>query len=190
MITAHPKTELVELLAAHAYREGDVGLSSGARSAYYVDGKLVTYRPEGATLVGDAVWDVIRDEGVVGVGGLTLGADAVVISTIFAAQRAQVELTGFIVRKEPKQHGMQKMIEGVIPRAGSRVAIVDDVVTSGRSVLVAITEAEKAGLQVAIVVPLVDREEGAREKVEEMGIKFRPLCTAREVQDVYRRRGR
>lgn len=187
MITANPKVELVELLARDAYREGDVGLSSGVRSKFYLDGKLVSYQPEGATLVGAAVWELIRDENVAGVGGLTLGADAIVVSTFFAAQRAGVDLPGFIVRKEPKKHGMRKMIEGVTPKAGSRVAIVDDVVTSGGSVLLAVREARLVGLEVVVVVPMVDREEGAREAVEAEGIKFRPICTASEVREVYER---
>ncbi|MCR4338665.1 MAG: orotate phosphoribosyltransferase [Gemmatimonadaceae bacterium] len=184
MITANVKTELIELLARHAYKAGAVSLSSGKQSDYYVDSKVVTYGPEGAILVGTAVWDAIRDENVAGVGGLTLGADAIVVATVIAAHYAGYDLPGFIVRKEPKKHGMKRMIEGVLPEPGSRIAIVDDVVTSGGSVFQSIDEAERDGLEVAIVVPLVDREEGAREKIESRGIKFTPICTARQLRRI------
>jgi len=187
MITASLKAELVEALATYAYGPGGVTLSSGVRSDYYVDGKLVTYRQEGAVLVGSAVWEFIRDENVVAVGGLTLGADAIVVAAMLAAQRVGYDLPGFIVRKEPKRHGKQKMIEGVVPERGSRVAIVDDVVTSGGSVIQAITESRNAGLEVAVVVPLVDRQQGAREEVERLGIKFAPICTVPELREAYRR---
>ena len=185
MKTGRASTQLIELLANLAYTEGDVGLSSGARSKFYLDCKLVSYRPDGATMVGDAVWETIRAENVAGVGGLTLGADAIVVSTIFAARREGVDLPGFIVRKEPKKHGLEKWIEGVALPRGSRVAIVDDVVTTGGSVMDAVREAKKAGLVVAIVVPLVDREEGAREAIEGAGLKFQPICTASEVRAAY-----
>lgn len=184
MITANVKTELVEMLARYAFKTGAVSLSSGKQSEYYVDGKLVTYRPEGAMLVGAAVWDCIRDENVAGIGGLTLGADAIVMATMLAAHHAGYDLPGFIVRKEPKKHGMKRLVEGVLPEAGSRVAIVDDVVTSGGSVIQAIDEAARDGLEVAIVVPLVDREEGARQKIQARGIKFAPICTANDLRRV------
>jgi orotate phosphoribosyltransferase len=183
-MTATAKADLVELLARYAFRTGAVSLSSGRQSEYYVDGKLVTYRPEGAALVGVAVWDAIREENVAGVGGLTLGADAIVIATVIAAHHSGHDLPGFIVRKEPKKHGMKRMIEGVMPERGARIAIVDDVVTSGGSVMQAIDEARWEGLEVAIVVPLVDREEGAREKIEGLGIRFTPICTARELRRI------
>jgi orotate phosphoribosyltransferase len=184
MITATVKAEVVELLARYAYRSGEVSLSSGNKSDYYVDGKLVTYRPGCSELVGLAVWEAVREENVGGVGGLTLGADAIVIATAIAAHRSGFDLPGFIVRKEPKKHGMKRMIEGVLPERGSRVAIVDDVVTTGKSVLLAIDAAEAEGLEIAVVVPLVDREEGARRTIEARGIRFEPICTASELRSI------
>jgi orotate phosphoribosyltransferase len=188
MTMGNARTQLIDLLADVAYTEGDVGLASGARSDFYLDCKRLSYRPDGAKLIGEVVWEAIRNENVSAVGGLTLGADMIVASTLFAADRGGVELPGFIVRKEPKKHGLQKWIEGHVPDKGSRVAIVDDVVTSGGSVMDAVREATKVGLVIAVVVPLVDRLAGAREMIEGAGLKFRPICTATEVRDAFRNR--
>src|SRR5688572_5989693 len=104
-----PRTDLVELLAQRAYSERDVILSSGTPSRVYVDAKQVTYLPRGADLIGRVIWETVGPEGVVGIGGLTLGADAITAATIGAAFREGVELPGFIVRKESKRHGMEKV---------------------------------------------------------------------------------
>lgn len=187
MTTIHGKAEIVRLLAQFAYREEPTRLSSGKRSDYYLDAKVVSYTPEGAALIGAAVWSLIKNERVDAVGGLTLGADAIVVSTTLAARTEGVSLPGFIVRKEPKKHGLKKRIEGAVPPEGSRVAIVDDVVTLGGSVLDAVDAARDAKLTVVVVVPLVDREEGARQAIEDAGLTFRPICTASEVRDAFHR---
>lgn len=179
--------KLVELLAVRSYREGDVQLASGRRSSAYIDAKQVTYDPEGFALAGRAVYEIIAGYGVAGVGGLTMGADAIVCATLSAAAAAGDRIPGFIVRKEPKKHGLQKWIEGIQPPPGSRVAIVEDVVTSGGSALKAVAVAREAGLEVAVVVPLVDREEGGREAVEAEGLVFRPVCTMSQVREAARR---
>lgn len=168
---------VIRLLAERAYQEGDLVLSSGQRSGVYLDAKQVTYHPDGVEAVGGAVLDRIRSYEVDGIGGLTMGADAIVVSTVWAARGEGIELPGFVVRKEPKRHGLRKRVEGVVPPEGSRVAIVDDVVTSGGSVLEAVDAVEELGLEVAVVVPLVDREEGGREAVAERNIPFEPVCT-------------
>ena len=177
------KQSLIALLKEHAYQEGEIVLLSGKISNVYLDAKQVTYHPDGVEAVGHAVLDVIRGYDVEAVGGLTMGADAIVNSTVWAAKLRGVHLPGFVIRKEPKKHGLNKLIEGVVPQEGSRVAIVDDVVTSGGSILEAVRAAEELGLKVAVVVPLVDREEGGAAAIGNEGIPFRPICTITEVRE-------
>jgi orotate phosphoribosyltransferase len=176
------REELVKLLADKAFLEGKLTLASGRSSSVYLDAKQVTYHPDGCALVGRAVLDRIRDLDVIGVGGLTMGADAVIASTIWSARLEGTRLYGFVVRKDSKAHGLRKQVEGVSLDSGSRVAIVDDVVTSGGSALKAVDAAEAKGLNVVVVVPLVDRQEGAEAAVTSRGLEFRPVCTLEEVR--------
>lgn len=174
--------ELTELFAEHSYREGEFVLSSGRTSDFYLDAKQVTYRPDGARLVGRAVLDILRDFDVDAVGGLTLGADAIVASTVLASAGTERPIPGFVVRKESKAHGLEKWIEGVSPE-GRRVAIVDDVITSGGSVIRAVRKARSGGAEVAVVVGLIDREEGGAEAVAREGIPFRSVCTLSAIRE-------
>lgn len=176
---------LAALFAKLSYREGEFTLSSGARSTFYLDAKQVTYHPDGVALVGEAVLRAIAGLGVQAVGGLTLGADAIVINAVWASVRAGAPLPGFIVRKEPKGHGTQQYIEGVHP-GGMRVAIVEDVVTSGASALQAVERAEAAGAKPVVVVGMVDRLQGGREAIEARGLQFRAACTIDEVRGAFR----
>ena len=176
---------LAALFAKHSYREGDFTLSSGAKSSFYLDAKQVTYHPDGVALVGEAVLRAIAGLGVQAVGGLTLGADAIVMSTVWASVRAGAPLPGFIVRKEPKGHGTHQYIEGVHPK-GMRVAIVEDVVTSGASALKAVERAGAAGATPVVVVGMVDRLQGGREAIEARGLQFRAACTIDEVRGAFR----
>ena len=176
---------LAALFARHSYREGDFTLSSGAKSTFYLDAKQVTYRPEGVALVGQAVLEAARGFDVTGVGGLTMGADAIVLSTVWASQASGVPLTGFIVRKEAKGHGTQQWIEGVHPK-GQTVVIVDDVITSGGSALQAVERVEAAGASVAVIVGLVDRLQGGGAAIEAHGIAFRAACTIDDVRAAFR----
>ena len=178
-------TSLAALFALHSYREGDFTLSSGARSSFYLDAKQVTYRPEGVALVGDAVLRAIAGLGVQAVGGLTMGADAIIVSTVWASVRAGTPLSGFVVRKEPKGHGTQQWIEGIHPR-GMTVAIVDDVITSGASALNAVDRVEAAGAKVVVIIGLVDRLQGGREAIEGRGLHYRAACTIEEVRAAFR----
>ena len=177
------KQSLIALLAEHAYQEGEIVLSSGKTSNVYLDAKQVTYHCDGVEPVGYAILEIIGMYDVAAVGGLTMGADAIVSSTVWAAKLLGVPLSGFVGRKEPKKHGLHKLLEGVVPPPGSRVAIVDDVVTSGGSILQAVEAARRSRLEVAVVVPLVDREEGGEEAVRKEGIPFRPICTLTEIRE-------
>ncbi len=175
------RDRLISLLAAKAYREGDFILSSGARSSFYLDAKQVTYDAEGARLVGEAVQALCAARGITAVGGLTMGADAIVASTVVASALQNSPIVGFIVRKESKQHGLQKFIEGVSPD-GHKTVIVDDVITSAASAIKAVERAEAAGAKVTLVVGVVDREEGGAQALAERGIEFVPLATLSEIR--------
>ena len=175
------RDQLVTLLAKSAYREGEFLLSSGVRSSFYLDAKKVTYHPDGVRWVGHEILAAVHGFGVEAVGGLTMGADAIVTSAVWASIEEGCPLPGFVVRKDPKKHGLQKMIEGVDP-AGRVVVIVDDVITSGNSVLKAVEAAREAGATVAVVVGLIDREQGGAAAIEAFGVPFRSICTISEIR--------
>ncbi len=172
---------LAALFARRSYKEGDFVLSSGARSTFYLDAKQVTYHADGAELVGKAVSNVAREFGAQSVGGLTMGADAIVVCAVYASALAGEPMTGFIVRKESKGHGLGKLIEGVSP-AGRKVALVDDVITSGSSLLKAAAAVRDVGGEVCVAIGLVDREEGGGKAIEAAGIPFRAICTLSEIR--------
>ena len=167
-----PNDPLWKLLADRALHTGRrLTLSSGKASTYYFDCKPVTLSADGAPLVGDAfvkALDALPPDTlpaqVRAIGGLTHGADPIIGATMLRAAAQGRPLDGFYVRKQPKTHGTMRLIENP-PPPGTRVVIVEDVVTSGRSALKAVDEAQKAGCIVAGVVALVDRDEGGAEAI-------------------------
>jgi orotate phosphoribosyltransferase len=160
------RARLLTLLREESLMFGDFTLASGKKSRYYFDSKKTTLLPEGAYLTARAVLALLRDRSVRAdaIGGLTLGADPIVCPVAALSHLEGPPLRAFIVRKEAKEHGTGRRIEGSVP-AGSRVVIVDDVVTTAGSTLQAIRASEEAGLLVVAVVCLVDREEGGAEKL-------------------------
>jgi orotate phosphoribosyltransferase len=174
--------QLISLLIERSYREGDFVLASGAKSSFYLDAKQVTYHPDGARIVGEQVHALARARGLRSVGGLTMGADAIIASTVYASGLHGHPMTGFVVRKEAKQHGLGKWIEGVSPD-GLDVVMVDDVITSGMSVLKAADRAIEAGARVRLVVGVVDREQGGGAAIEERGIEFAALATISQIRE-------
>jgi orotate phosphoribosyltransferase len=179
-----PHDQLAALLARLSYQEGDFTLASGARSKFYLDAKQVTYHPEGAALVGASVCELAREFGADAVGGPTLGADAIVSNAVVVSNATDHPLTGFIVRKEAKQHGLGKWIEGVNPK-GRKIVFVEDVVTSGGSLLKAVDHVREAGGEIVVATSVVDREQGGRAAIEAAGIPFRPLCTLSQVRAAF-----
>lgn len=168
---------LLRLLVERAFRYSDepvFRLASGALSRYYLDCKLVTLDPKGATLVGRLVFERLKGLDVRAVGGLTLGADPISLATAIASEAAGAPIAAFIVRKEPKGHGTGQWIEGPLP-AGAPVAVVDDVVTTGGSTEKALDILQKLGHPVRKVVALVDRGEGGREAISRRGVPFESL---------------
>jgi orotate phosphoribosyltransferase len=172
-----PRTELLELLKRKSVFFGDFTLSSGAKSKYYIDCRLTTLDPQGAWLVGRVLHELIRREEAArkmpirAVGGLTMGADpiALAIGMVSCWAKDPNPLQVFVVRKAPKAHGQTRLIEGNFTE-GDTVVVVDDVITRGDSTLAAVRAVTDAGGQVTFVAVLVDREEGGRQKIEELGL--------------------
>ena len=170
------RSRLLELIRRQAVRFGQVQLSKAGQSDYYIDCRRVTTHPEGAFLVGEVILDMLEDQAVDAIGGPTLGADPIVGAVCYASHCRNRPLPGFIVRKEAKKHGLQKMIEGHLA-PGDRAVVVEDVLTSGGSVLEAIGHIEEAGAKVVRVIGIVDRRQGAREAIEGRGYRFTPIFT-------------
>jgi orotate phosphoribosyltransferase len=174
------RERLRELLREHSLMFGDFTLASGRKSSFYFDSKKTTLLPEGAYLTAAEILGLLRAKGVQAdaIGGMTLGADPIVCPVAALSHVEGPPLRAFIVRKEAKEHGTGRKIEGC-PPAGSRVVVVDDVVTTAESTLRAIAAAEEAGLQVTAVVCIVDREEGGTERLAQW--PFYPLFRRSEI---------
>ena len=157
------KKELLELIRKEALFIGEFKLSSGKSSNYYIDCRRVTLHPKGSYLVGRLFLEEIKGK-VDAVGGLTLGADPIVSSIVSLSYEQGTPIYGFIVRKEQKKHGMMKEVEGNL-KEGWKVAIVDDVLTTGTSILKAIKVVEKYNCEIKEILVIVDREE---EKIEDL----------------------
>lgn len=180
---ASPRDRLRRLLVDRAVIRESVLLSSGRRSSYYVDARQVLLDPEGAALSGALGWEALAPAGPAAVGGLTLGADPLVCAVSAAAWAGGRRVTGFYVRKEAKKHGLQQWIEGPFIEEGTPVAVVDDVLTSGGSLSIAIEKARQAGGVVVAALVVIDREEGGREAIEPLldGAPLHALFTAGEL---------
>jgi len=172
----HPlKSQLVDVLRARSVRWGEFTLASGKTSDLYVDARLTSLSPDGAPLIAKLLLETISDE-VVAIGGPVTGADPIVGATICQAALDDRALYGFMVRKAPKEHGRGRVVEGMDNlQRGDRVVVVEDTVTTGGSLLRALAYVEEAGLVVDEVVVVVDRQEGAAEKIEAAGYPFRAL---------------
>jgi orotate phosphoribosyltransferase len=193
------KQQLLALLARISFRLGQFTLSSGGTSDYYIDCRTTTLHAEGGRLTGHAVLELLEERGIAAdaVGGLTMGADPIVSNVATASAWRAIErpgmplIQGFLVRKAEKAHGTGRRIEGFC-REGARVVIVDDVCTTGASTINAIQAARDAGMVVAAVVCLVERQEAhGRPAVEAAaeGAPFFALFTAVEVRAEHVRQG-
>lgn len=180
------RSYLLGLLAQYAYQEGDFVLSSGQPSTYYINGKLVTLRAEGALAIGRLLLEELPTD-VEAVAGLTLGADPIVsaVSTVSAYEETPV--AALIIRKEAKGHGTKAYIEGPSLNPGAKVVVLEDVVTTGKSAMAAVERLQDAGYVVDTVISLVDRAQGGREFYESQGLNFQALFTIKDIQEVYRK---
>lgn len=173
--------KLAKLLEQKSVRRGNFTLASGKTSTYYIDGKLTSMSAEGAALIAEAILEEISDFPVDAVGGMDMGATPIVGAFAVASYRAGRPLPTFVVRKEVKAHGTMKLIEGPIPQSPSKVVIIDDVVTTGDSILKAIDAVQKAGHTVLLAISLLDRNAGAADALASRGIKYQPLTTLADI---------
>jgi orotate phosphoribosyltransferase len=170
---------LLTLLAERSARRGHFTLASGRQSTLYIDARLTTMSPDGLALIGPLALAALRasEWRVDAVGGLTLGADPVSYAIAYASALAGTPLRAFTVRKEAKAHGTGRLIEGPF-RERDRVAVIEDVITTGGSALRAVEVIRAAGGVVVGVLALVDREEGGREALEGAGLPVLALARA------------
>jgi len=178
------RQRLKEIILEKSYREGTFTLTSGRTSDFYVDGKQTTLDAEGAYLCGKLIFEKIRQcaRPIAAVGGMTLGADPLVTAVSVVSFLEQAPIPAFIVRKEPKKHGTEAYIEGRnnIPE-GAHVALVEDVVTTGGTLITVIDRVEARGYKVGLVVTVVDRQEGGAEALERAGCPLEAIFTREEL---------
>jgi orotate phosphoribosyltransferase len=152
---------------------GDFTLSSGKKATYYVDMRKLTLDHRAAPAIGRIMADLVGDiDGVVAVGGLTLGADPIANAVMHATASSDQPLDAFVVRKEPKDHGRGRQIEGAEVE-GKRVVVLEDTSTTGQSALKAVEALRKAGAEIAAVAVIVDRLTGAQAAIEAEGLEWR-----------------
>ncbi len=182
------KKRLIALLLKKSFKyseEPTFKLASGKMSNYYIDCRKVTHHPEGKFLIGNIIYNMIKDLPIQSVGGLTMGADPIACSVSYAAYSDKHNIASFSIRKEPKGHGLGKQVEGDV-QAGDSVIILEDVITTGGSTIKAIEAAEREGLKVAGVIALVDRQEGGGEEVLKHVSDLQVVCTREELVEAYK----
>jgi orotate phosphoribosyltransferase len=167
------------LVREKALKFGQFTLASGKQASYYLDCRQVTLDARGAQLIGEGMLDLLADDLPELVGGMAIGADPITAAILTTAGMRDVALRGVMVRKEPKQHGTGKIVEGPY-REGESIAIVEDVVTTGGSSLLAIERCEAVGLKVQRVLAIIDRLEGGREAFAARGYELTTLFTVRD----------
>lgn len=155
-------TLLFNLLKTRSFRKGYCKLSSGQHSDYYMDVRMTSMSAEGLWLIGEVLYENLKDLDFDEIGGLQVGSIPLIVATIFAFHRRGRDIDGFWVRNEVKDHGMGKKIEGPL-RNNRKVVLVEDVCTTGQSTLKAVEAVREIGCSVARVVALVDRKQGAKE---------------------------
>ncbi|MFM7228021.1 MAG: orotate phosphoribosyltransferase [Cyanobacteriota bacterium] len=179
------RASLLQSLAQRAYRHGRFTLASGRTSDHYVNCKPVSLSGIGLALLGTLMLEQV-EAGAVAVAGLTLGADPLVSAVALQAALSGRSLDALIVRKEAKGHGTGAWLEGPLPPAGSRITVLEDVVTTGGSALKAVNQLREAGFVVDQVVAIVDRQEGGAEAMLAAGLSLRSLFLLEEVAAAHR----
>jgi len=167
------KQGLFRLIKSKAYREGRFKLSSGKISNYYIDCRKITLASEGAYLAALLILDIIKGRKIDAIGGPTIGADPIIGAVcVLSLTKYNKPVKAFLVRKTVKSHGTKRQIEGPTLKKGFRVVIVDDVATTGGSLVEAVSCLRKKGIKVDKVIVLVDRNEGAKEKLKKLNCNF------------------
>jgi orotate phosphoribosyltransferase len=168
------------LLEKSVVRGREFKLASGKTSDFYVDARVTTLDAEGAALCGRIFLQMLGGFKVDAVGGYSIGADPIVAAIAVLSHLEKRPLPAFIIRKEEKGHGTRKMIEGNF-RAGWRVALFDDVITSGGSIIKGAKQVESEGGAVEVVMAVLDRQEGGREAIESHGYRFLSIFTKKDL---------
>ena len=174
------KARLKEKLFERAIKFGDFTLVSGRKSKYYINGKMATLDSAGVNLTAEIMLDMLEGTDCDAVGGPTLGADPMVGAIIALAHNRGRKLTGFIVRKESKDHGTKSLIEGPLDK-GMKTVIVEDVATTGGSAIKAINAVREFGCEVVKVMVIVDREEGAIENLKKIHMPYEAVFSKKEL---------
>ena len=176
------RSTLITLLRERSLKHGTFTLASGRQASYYIDARMTTMSAAGLEVIGVLGLAALREEGWTAacLGGLTLGADPVAYPIARASRDRPPVLDAFTVRKEPKEHGRGRRIEGCF-QSGARVVVVEDVITTGGSALKAIEALTAEGAAVQGVLAVVDREEGGREAIQQAGHAVRALVTATDL---------
>ncbi|HEX9728540.1 MAG TPA: orotate phosphoribosyltransferase [Gemmatimonadales bacterium] len=179
-MTPERRASLFELLETKALQQGEYTLSAGGKSDFYFNTKMVTQDPQGLDLVADAVLSAIKAYKVDAVGGIVFGAVPIATAASLQSRLTDHPVTAFFVRHKAKEHGLRQQIEGPMDHV-HRVAIVDDVVTSGRSVEDAVKAIQARGIEIAVIVSLVDRDAGGRQLLERYA-PYAPVFERREFE--------
>ena len=174
------RDQLRQMLLGRSMRFGEFVLSSGATSNYYIDVRKTSLHPQGLRVISRLFFELLQPDGVTAVGGLTLGADPLVAGVMLYSAEMGKPIEGFLVRRTTKDHGLRGQVEGNL--AGhKRVAILDDVITSGESALIAAEAAESYKAEVVRVLAVVDREQGASQIFQQRGYPFTALFSIGEL---------
>jgi orotate phosphoribosyltransferase len=176
------RDELLQIILERSFKKGEFTLASGQKSNYYIDGKQTTLNGRGSYLAARIFLAMLADDVPDAVGGLTLGADPIVGSMLALAGLEDLDLSGFIVRKEAKGHGTQSRVEGPVKK-GDRVVVIEDVVTTGGSSIKAIEAVREVGCDVTRVLALVDREQGGKENLAAEGCRLESIFSIGELLD-------
>jgi orotate phosphoribosyltransferase len=174
------RESLYQLIKEKAYHEGEIKLASGKMSPYYLDARVVTLSSAGAFLVGSMVFDIVKDLKVAAVGGPTMGADPIVGALAVISFQNKKPINTFLVRKTPKSHGRMLQVEGPTLEPGSEVVLLDDVATTGGSLIEAIAVLKKMDVCVKKAIVVVDRCEGGQENLAKEGCELIALFKASE----------
>lgn len=172
---AELKEKLFKLLNKEALKRGKFILSSGKESSYYLDGRVITLSPEGAYLAAGIILDMVKDEALDAIGGPTLGADPIAGALAALSYINKQPIKTFIVRKQAKEHGTQRQVEGPELKKGARVILIDDVATSGKAILEAKQALDKIGVISEKAIVIVDRNQGAVENLAKAGLKLESI---------------